>query len=62
MSEELQSVMHLVEIRRAAKELIRQVDEYTTNAGSRSMLLSAKSKLARVIEDSIKTLPSNIEQ
>jgi len=55
MDSETRNALYLVEIRRAALDLIHQVDEYTTNAGSRSMLLSAKDKLARVLDSAIKT-------
>lgn len=62
MSTDTMQTMHLVEIRRAAKELINQVHEYTMNAGSRSMLLAASAKLDRVLDASIKTISPNAEK
>lgn len=62
MSTDTMQTMHLAEIRRAAKDLIRQVNEYTMNAGSRSMLLAASAKLDRVLDASIKTTSPNEEK
>lgn len=37
-------------IKSAARDLITQVENYTTRAGSRSMLLNAKDKLAKILD------------
>lgn len=37
-------------IKSAARDLITQVENYTTRAGSRSMLLNAKNKLAKILD------------
>lgn len=42
----------IVEISAAARALVKQVEDYTMRAGSRSMLLSAKDHLKQILEDS----------
>ena len=39
----------LREILAAARELVEQVESYTTRAGSRSMLLNAKERMKQVL-------------
>ena len=39
----------LREVLAAARELVEQVESYTTRAGSRSMLLNAKERMKQVL-------------